>query len=240
MIDFANGLEEPICVVAPRGTTILAAGIAAALRSVSSVKVVGPAQLHEDDPGGAGMRGRVLLVADDPASSPSEVIAGSLAAAGESSRRWLSGVAMVMQGACPQRIVEYLQLGARVFVCHDAPLDDLLGAVHAADRGEVFLPHGIAVQIIDSVLPHLPFFSPGTPAPVDKLTGREREIYSHMVAGQSNAEIALACYLSQKTVKFHVSNILRKLGVRTRLQAVAQVRQPGRAEVPVRRLLDLA
>jgi DNA-binding NarL/FixJ family response regulator len=227
VIDCDVGLKDPIRVVAPQGTSILSAGIAAALRSVASVDVVAPPPhpASAQDPWPQDRpRGQVVLVADDRTRAPSAVIAESFSVAGDSGRR-LMGVALVMQGASAKRIVEYLQLGVRVFVCQDAPLDDLLGAVHAAGRGEVFLPHGIAVQIIDSVLPHLPFFSPGTPSSIDKLTGREREIYSHLVAGRSNAEIAEACYLSQKTVKFHVSNILRKLGVRTRQQAIAQIRQ---------------
>lgn len=124
-----------------------------------------------------------------------------------------------------ERIVAYLRSGVRAFVCHDAPLDTLVDAVHSTARKEVFLPHSIAVQIIDGIMPHLPFFTPGIASPLDRFTAREREVYSHLTAGLSNAEIAEACYLSEKTVKFHVSNILRKLGVKNRLQAVAHAHQ---------------
>ncbi|MBK3558083.1 response regulator transcription factor [Streptomyces sp. MBT56] len=59
---------------------------------------------------------------------------------------------------------------------------------------------------------------------MSELTPREREIFRLMVSGISNAEIADACSLSQKTVKFHVSNILRKLGMKNRIQAVVRAR----------------
>ncbi len=89
-----------------------------------------------------------------------------------------------------ERIVAYLRLGVRAFLCHDAPLDDLMCAVQSTARDEVYLPHGIAVRIIDGILPHLPFFTPGTASPLEQLTAREREVFSHITAGHSNAEIA--------------------------------------------------
>lgn len=225
MIDCAtHRTGTPIRVAAPRGPSILSAGIAAALHSTPGMSVISPGR-----PGPEGREPRpqadVLLVEDDPSLSPPEVIAAARPWQASETRQRRAGVVLVTQEPTIERIVAYLRSGVRAFVCHDAPLDDLVDAVHSIARGEVFLPHGIAVQIIDGILPHLPFFTPGTTSPLDRLTTREREVYSHVAAGRSNAEIARACYLSEKTVKFHVSNILRKLGVKNRLQAVAHAHQ---------------
>jgi DNA-binding NarL/FixJ family response regulator len=57
------------------------------------------------------------------------------------------------------------------------------------------------------------------------LTPREREVFALLVAGMSNRAIASGLFISEKTASVHVSNILAKLGVRSRLQAVSLARQ---------------
>ncbi|MET9449423.1 helix-turn-helix transcriptional regulator [Streptomyces cinerochromogenes] len=226
--DTSNRSVTAIHVATPRSQSILSAGIAAALRSTPGIHLVAQPPVGWE-PYGPRPQADVLLVEDAAALSPKDVLlASEEVSAGvgtQPPRRQPAGVVLVMRDPRIERIVAYLQLGVRAFVCHDAPLDDLVGAVHSTARNQVFLPHGIAVRIIDGILPHLPFFTPGTASPLERLTAREREVFSHMTAGRSNAEIAEACCLSQKTVKFHVSNILRKLGVKNRLQAVAHAHQ---------------
>ncbi|MFH8798760.1 LuxR C-terminal-related transcriptional regulator [Streptomyces sp. NPDC017936] len=222
--DTSNHITTAIHVATPKTQSILTAGIAAALDSAPGIRLVGRPR-----PGPDGRDARpqadVLLAEDRPHLAPEDVLAAVSPRRVAAPARQPAGVVLVMRDPLIERIVAYLQLGVRAFVCHDAPLDDLVGAVQSTARDEVFLPHGIAVRIIDGILPHLPFFTPGTASPLERLTAREREIFSHITAGRSNAEIAEACCLSQKTVKFHVSNILRKLGVKSRLQAVAHARQ---------------
>jgi DNA-binding NarL/FixJ family response regulator len=225
-IDSGNRTVTAVHVRAPTGLTILSTGIAAALRSTPDVRLVTQLPSGSDIPETAPPVD-VLIVEDDPALTPEDL----LAAVSPPSRpmytraRQPAGIALVMRDPDIERIVTYLRLGVRAFACHDAPLDDLMGAVRSTARGRVFLPHGIAIHLIEDILPHLPFFTAGTTSPLEQLTTREREVLSHVTAGRSNAEIADACHLSEKTIKFHVSNILRKLGVKNRLQAVAQAHQ---------------
>ncbi|MGW3950956.1 helix-turn-helix transcriptional regulator [Streptomyces sp. NPDC004752] len=222
--DTSKRTATAIHVATPKTQSILTAGIAAALHSVPGMCLVG-----QPRPGADGRDARpqvdVLLAEDQPSLAPEDVLATASPPRIATPARHPAGVVLVMRDPLIERIVAYLQLGVRAFVCHDAPLEDLVGAVQSTARDEVFLPHGIAIRIIDGILPHLPFFTPGTASPLEQLTAREREVFSHMTAGRSNAEIAEACCLSQKTVKFHVSNILRKLGVKNRLQAVAHAHQ---------------
>jgi DNA-binding NarL/FixJ family response regulator/tetratricopeptide (TPR) repeat protein len=67
----------------------------------------------------------------------------------------------------------------------------------------------------------------GTPSPLDALTARELDVLALMAEGRTNREIAAALYISEKTASVHVSHILAKLGVRSRVQAVAVAHQVG-------------
>jgi DNA-binding CsgD family transcriptional regulator len=67
----------------------------------------------------------------------------------------------------------------------------------------------------------LPVQQPRRSTPLERLTGREREVLSHLVAGRTYAEIAGALFISEKTVSTHVSNLLRKTGTSSRQQVSA-------------------
>jgi DNA-binding NarL/FixJ family response regulator len=226
MIDCDTSIRTApaIHVATPKTQSILTAGITAALHSAPGICLVGQPR-PEPDGRDARPQPDVLLAEDQPSLAPEDVLATASPPRAVTADRHPARVVLVMRDPLIERIVAYLRLGVRAFLCHDAPLDDLMCAVQSTARDEVYLPHGIAVRIIDGILPHLPFFTPGTASPLEQLTAREREVFSHITAGHSNAEIAEAFCLSQKTVKFHVSNILRKLGVKNRLQAVAHAHQ---------------
>ena len=68
-----------------------------------------------------------------------------------------------------------------------------------------------------------------TPGPLEALTAREHDVLGLMVEGRTNREIAAALFISEKTASVHVSHILAKLGVRSRVQAVAVVHQVGQS-----------
>ncbi|MFF8958281.1 response regulator transcription factor [Streptomyces sp. NPDC014894] len=175
----------------------------------------------------AGATGRsnppdVVLIEDLPTVKIAEAIGPARHFPGETRA---TRAVVVMRNGRTDRIFGYLRSGVRSFVCADAVPEVLVAAVRATARGEAFLSDDTARLIIDIALPHGPEDVSPAAARTTPLTVREQEIFALLAAGRSNAEIAESCGLSSKTVKFHVSNILRKLGMRNRIQAVVHAAQ---------------
>jgi DNA-binding NarL/FixJ family response regulator len=115
-------------------------------------------------------------------------------------------------------VFQALQLGASGFLLKTAPPEDLVTAVRVVAGGEALLSPSVTRRVIEEFASshrHVPR------APdLDRLTQRELEVLRLLAEGLSNAEIAGRLYLSEATVKTHTSNILAKLGLRDRVQAV--------------------
>ncbi len=115
-------------------------------------------------------------------------------------------------------VFQALQIGASGFLLKTAPPEDLVTAVRVVARGEALLSPSVTRRVIQefaSSSRHVPR-SPD----LDRLTQRELEVLRLIADGLSNAEIAARLYLSEATVKTHTSNVLAKLGLRDRVQAV--------------------
>jgi DNA-binding NarL/FixJ family response regulator len=121
-----------------------------------------------------------------------------------------------------------LRAGAVGYLLKDATTERLVEAVVAADRGESVLAPSVAAKLVARVaaLPE-PDAAPAPQPLVDPLTDREREVLRHLAAGRSNREIAQAVFLTEGTVKNHVTNILAKLGARDRTQAALRASALG-------------
>jgi DNA-binding NarL/FixJ family response regulator len=122
-------------------------------------------------------------------------------------------------------VFQALQIGASGFLLKTAPPEDLVTAVRVVARGEALLSPSVTRRVIQEIVAsrrHVPR-SPD----LDRLTQRELEVLRLLAEGLSNAEIAARLYLSEATVKTHTSNVLAKLGLRDRVQAVIFAHRQG-------------
>ncbi|MFD8630981.1 response regulator [Streptomyces sp. NPDC059533] len=127
-------------------------------------------------------------------------------------------------------VYEALHAGASGFLLKDVRRDDLVHAVRVVAAGESLLAPSVARRLIEeytSVTARQPAVPPAAAERLEALTARERETLVHLGRGLSNAEIAAALVVSEHTVKSHVGNVLAKLGLRDRIQAVICAYETG-------------
>lgn len=117
-----------------------------------------------------------------------------------------------------------IRAGASGFLLKDAPAEDLLAAVRTVYAGDAVLAASTTRRLLDHLAPGV---DPEAVAKVEGLTEREREVLVAIARGWSNAEIAEQLTVSAGTVKTHVSNLLAKLGIRDRVQAVVMAYEAG-------------
>jgi DNA-binding NarL/FixJ family response regulator len=129
-------------------------------------------------------------------------------------------------------VYEALRAGASGFVLKDDPPEQLIAAVHIVAGGDALLSPTITKRVIKQFT-RVP--QPGPPRELDDLTERELDVLRLIARGLSNAEIASELYISDTTVKTHVTHILQKLNLRDRVQAVVLAYQTGLFERDVQR-----
>ncbi len=117
-----------------------------------------------------------------------------------------------------------MQAGARGYILKGASHAEMLRAIHSVGGGEAIFSPAIAVRLMD----YFAGLRPTEPPQVfPELTEREREILRLIAQGYKNAEIASHLVLSPKTVRNHITNILNKLQVADRAEAILRARQAG-------------
>ena len=123
-------------------------------------------------------------------------------------------------------IFEALKAGASGFLLKDSPAEELVAAIHVVAAGEALLAPSVTRRLIEAFV-SVPRVSPGARRQLDGLTSRESEVLHLVARGLSNAEIAQELHLGEATVKSHVGNLLMKLDVRDRVQAVVLAYESG-------------
>jgi DNA-binding NarL/FixJ family response regulator len=124
-------------------------------------------------------------------------------------------------------VYEALRAGASGFVLKDDPPEQLIAAIRTVAAGDALLSPGITKRVIEqfSRTPR-----PAPPKELDELSERERDVFQLLARGLSNAEIGQELFISETTVKTHVTHILSKLGLRDRVQAVVLAYRSGLVE----------
>jgi DNA-binding NarL/FixJ family response regulator len=123
-------------------------------------------------------------------------------------------------------VYEALRAGASGFLLKDSPRHDLIAAVRAAAAGDALLAPSVTRRLIEAFARRPPETAPA-PSRLASLTARERDVLLMLARGRSNAEIAVGLFVSEATVKTHVGNVLAKLGLRDRVQAVILAYETG-------------
>ena len=133
-------------------------------------------------------------------------------------------VLMVTMFEDDQSIFTAMRAGARGYLLKGAQYDEMLRAIRAVGNGEAIFSPSIAVRFLD----YFGSMRPATaPAVFPELSEREREILGLIAQGCKNAEIADRLVLTPKTVRNYVSNILSKLQVADRAQAIIRAKEAG-------------
>ncbi|MBD2430771.1 MULTISPECIES: response regulator [Fischerella] len=112
-----------------------------------------------------------------------------------------------------------LHNGAMGYLLKDTPSEELAVAIRAVHKGYTQLGPGIVKKLLTQFPPVVPNNSPPPPPSLAELTPREKEVLRLIATGATNKEIAQQLYISEGTVKNHVTNILNRLNLRDRTQA---------------------
>lgn len=116
------------------------------------------------------------------------------------------------------RIVNSIQAGAQGYLLKGAPRSEIFDAIRVVSKGGTLLHPLVASRLIEHIR---------NPEEPDTLTEREMEVLRLLAQGKANKEIAAALIITERTVKFHVSTIMGKLGANNRTEAVTIAAQRG-------------
>jgi DNA-binding NarL/FixJ family response regulator len=126
-----------------------------------------------------------------------------------------------------ERILAAVRAGAQGYLLKGAPRDELFQAIRVVHGGGSLLQPMVASRLLKQVS------GDGTaPEVLPSLTPREMDVMRLLARGLQNKEIAVELVVTERTVKFHVSSILRKLGAGNRTEAVAIATKQGLVRVP--------
>jgi DNA-binding NarL/FixJ family response regulator len=202
----------PLRVVIADDQPMMRAGFKAVLEATGEIEVVGEA--------GTGVEAVEVVTAQAPDVVLMDIRMPDMDGIEATRRLPRHKVLILTTFGVDDYIIAALRAGASGFLLKDAPTAKVIEAVHAVAAGDAVLSPTVTRQLLDQVGRRLPAAVSQEPGGLAQLTEREREVLRMLAAGLTNAEIAGVLVVSEATVKSHVSNLLGKLGLRDRVQAV--------------------
>jgi DNA-binding NarL/FixJ family response regulator len=124
-------------------------------------------------------------------------------------------------------VYDALRAGASGFLLKDVQPAQLVDAIRVVAAGDALLAPSVTRRLLDRFAHALPGDETKPPPALESLTERELEVLKLLAGGLSNAELAEQLFLSETTVKSHISSVLRKLDLRDRVQAVVLAYEAG-------------
>ncbi|MEU3961046.1 response regulator transcription factor [Streptomyces buecherae] len=229
--DADAGADAPVRVLVAEDQTSVRAGLVLILRSAPDLRVVGEAADGEQAVALAReLRPDVVLMDVqmprlDGVSATGQIVADGLA-----------DVLVLTTFDLDEYVFGALRAGAAGFLLKDSEATELLAAVRTVARGEGLIAPSVTRRLIHEfgrVQPPGPASGPDA-ALLDSLTRREREVLGALGEGLSNAEIATRLTMAEATVKTHVSRLLAKLELRSRVRAAVLAQEWGVSAPPRR------
>ena len=212
--------EPPIRVLIVDDHPIVRQGLRTYLSSRAGVEVVGEASDGEQAVVEAARLEPDVVLLDlvMPRGGGVEAIR-RLRLAGERPR-----VVVLTSFAGDDQVVEAVRAGAAAYLLKDVPPSELEAAIRLVHAGGVLVDPTVVGSLMAEVA------RAGPPPGLDELTARERQVLALLAQGRSNRDLAAALYVSEKTIKTHVSSILAKLRLTDRTQAALFAVRHGLAD----------
>jgi DNA-binding NarL/FixJ family response regulator len=218
-------IEEKLRVVIVDDHALFREGLATILEAQDDIEVVGQGGNAEDAVRLARdlLPGIILLDIDMPGG-------GLEAARRIASELPVIKIAVLTASEADDHLISALKTGARAFILKGVAARELLRILRIVAAGESYVPPALAASLLMELREPEKRSQKPSDNPIDDLTVREREILENLAGGLSNKEIGEKLFISEKTVKHYMTNILQKLQVRNRVEAALLAQKVGKFE----------